>query len=63
MPMPMPMPTCRCRDFQMARIKECRCLKNAIHQRDSKNEWLLLPACFTTKIWSVFVLALENASS
>ena len=42
-----------------------RCLKkkNVIHQIDTKNEWLLLPARFTAKFGLVFVLALENAFS
>ena len=35
-----------------------RCLKNAIHQIDSKNEWLLLSACFTVKFGLVFVLTI-----
>ena len=34
-----------------------------IHQIDSKNEWLLLPASFTAKFGLVFVLTLENAFS
>ena len=33
-----------------------RCLKNVIHQIDSKNEWLLLLASFTEKFGLVFVL-------
>ena len=44
-----------------ARIKEYRCLRNMIHQIDSKNEWLLLSASFTAKFRLVFVLTLENA--
>ena len=40
-----------------------RCLKNVIHQIDSKNEWLLLSASFTAKFGLVFVLTLENAFS
>ena len=40
-----------------------RCLKNVIHQVDSKNGWLLLSASFTAKFGLVFVLALENAFS
>ena len=40
-----------------------RCLQNVIHQIDSKNEWLLLPASFMAKFGLVFVLALENAFS
>ena len=44
-------------------IKEYKCLKNVIHQIDSKNEWLLLWASFTPKFVLVFVLTLENAFS
>ena len=40
-----------------------RCLKNVIHQIDSKNRWLLLSASFTAKFGLVFVLTLENAFS
>ena len=40
-----------------------RCLKNVIHQVDSKNGWLLLSASFTAKFGLVFVLTLENAFS
>ena len=40
-----------------------RCLKNVIHQIDSKNGWLLLSAGFTAKFELVFVLTLENAFS
>ena len=36
------------------------CWKNVIHQIDSKNEWLLLPASFTAKSGLVFVLTLGN---
>ena len=43
--------------------QEYRCLKNVIHQIDSKNEWLLLPASFTVKLGLVFVLTLQNAFS
>ena len=43
--------------------KEYRCLKNVIHQIDSKNEWMLLSASFTAKFRLVFVLTLENAFS
>ena len=39
---------------------EYRCLKNVIHQIDSKNEWLLLRASFTAKFGLAFVLILEN---
>ena len=42
---------------------QCRCLKNVIHQIDSKNGWLLLSASFTAKFGLVFVLTLENAFS
>ena len=41
--------------------QEYRCLKNLIHQVDSKNDWLLLSAGFTAKVELVFVLTLENA--
>ena len=41
--------------------QEYRCLKNLIHQVDSKNDWLLLSAGFTAKVGLVFVLTLENA--
>ena len=40
-----------------------RCLKNVIHQIDSKNEWLLLSASLRQNFWLVFVLTLEKASS
>ena len=40
-----------------------RCLKNVIHQIDSKNGWLLLSASFTAKFGLVFFLTLENAFS
>ena len=36
-------------------------MKNAIHEIDSKNKWLLLLARFTVKVGLVFVLTLENA--
>ena len=42
---------------------EYSCLKNVIHQIDSKNEWLLLRASFSSKFEFVFVLTLENAFS
>ena len=41
-------------------VLRVQCLKNVIHQIDSKNEWLLLSASFTAKYWLVFVLTLEN---
>ena len=44
-------------------MKEYRCLKNVIYQIDSKNEWLLLSASFTTKFGLVFAFKLENAFS
>ena len=47
----------------LLRIKEYRGLKNAIHQMESKDKWLLLSASFTTKFVLVFVLTLENAFS
>ena len=37
-----------------------RCLKNVIHQIDSKNGGLLLSASFTAKFGLIFVLTLEN---
>ena len=40
-----------------------RCLKNVIHQIESKNGWLLLSASFTAKFGLVFVLTLRNAFS
>ena len=40
-----------------------RCRENVIHQRDSKNEWLLLSVTFTAKLGLVFVLTLKNAFS
>ena len=40
-----------------------RCLKNVIHQTDSKSRWLLLSASFTAKFGVVFVLTLENVFS
>ena len=36
-------------------------MKNAIHQIDSKNTWLLPSARFPVKVGLVFVLTLENA--
>ena len=38
-----------------------KCLKNVIHQIESKYEWLLFSASFTVKFGLVFVLTLENA--
>ena len=40
-----------------------KCLKNVIHQIDSKNGWLLFPAGFTAKFGLIFVLTLVNAFS
>ena len=40
-----------------------RCLKNVIHQRDSKNGWLLLSTSFTAKFGLAFVLTLESTLS
>ena len=37
-----------------------KCLKNVIHQIDSKNEWLLLSASFAEKFGLVFISTLEN---
>ena len=45
----------------VTRIKEYSCLKNVIHQIDSKNEWVLLLASFAAKLGFVFVLTMENA--
>ena len=42
-------------------IKEYICLKNVIHQTDSKNECLLFSASLMTKFGLAFVLMLENA--
>ena len=47
--------------FYYHTFKEFRCLKNVIHEVDSKNEWLLLSSGFTAKFWLVFVLTLKNA--
>ena len=55
----------------ITRIKRdvCKtCLKvqifeKRVHQIDSKNEWLLLPASFTAKFRLVFVWTLENSFS
>ena len=44
-------------------VLRLQCLKNGIHQIDSKNEWLVLSARFTVKVELVFVLTLENAFS
>ena len=44
-------------------FEEYKCLKNVIHQIDSKNERLLLSASFTAKFGLAFVLTLENAFS
>ena len=38
-------------------------MKNVIHQIDSKNQWLLIPASFTTKFGLVFVSTLESTFS
>ena len=37
-----------------------RCLKNVIHQINSKNDWLLLSGSFTASFELDFVLTLEN---
>ena len=47
----------------LSRIKSTDVLKNVIHQKDSKNEWLLYSASFTTKFGLIFVLTLGNAYS
>ena len=44
-------------------VLRLQCLKNGIHQIDSKNEWLVLSARFTAKVGLAFVLTLENAFS
>ena len=44
-------------------VLRVRCLKNVIHQIDSKNEWFHLQASFTATFGLVFVLTLENAIS
>ena len=44
----------------LSRIKEYICLKNMIHQIDSKHECLLLLASFTVKYGLVFVLTVED---
>ena len=49
--------------FTQSTINVYRCLKNVIHQIDSKNEWLLLSVTFTAKLGLVFVLTFENAFS
>ena len=40
----------------LSHIKEHRCLKNVIHQIDSKNEWLFFSTRFTGKLYLIFVL-------
>ena len=40
-----------------------RCLKNVIHQIDSKNEWLLYLVTLSANVELVFVLTYENAFS
>ena len=40
-----------------------RCLKNVIHQIDSKNGWLLLSGRLTARFGLIFVLTLEKAFS
>ena len=40
-----------------------RCLKNMIHQIDSKNKWLFLSVTFTAKLEMDFVLTFKNAFS
>ena len=44
-------------------VLRLQCLKNGIHQIDSKNEWLVLSARFTAKVGLAFVPTLENAFS
>ena len=43
---------------QVSHIREYRCLKNVIHQVDSKNEYLLFSANFMAKYGLVFVFIL-----
>ena len=38
-----------------------RCLKNVIHQIDSKNKWLLISVIFMAKLELVFVLTFKNS--
>ena len=45
------------------RIKRNGCLKNVLHQIDSKNEWLLLSASFTANYGLAFVLTPERTFS
>ena len=40
-----------------------RCLKNVVHEIESKDEWLLLSVIYTAKHKLVFVLTFENAFS
>ena len=47
----------------IVKYEEFRCLKNVIHQIDSKNEWLVASASFTAKFEFFFALTLENAFS
>ena len=49
--------------ISLSRIEGYRCLKNVIHQIDSKKEWLLLSARFTAQFRLVFVFTVENAFS
>ena len=48
-------------NIPLSHTKEHRCLKNVIHQIDSKNEWLLLSASLTAKFGLDFVLKQETA--
>ena len=48
-------------NIPLSRTKEHRCLKNVIHQIDSRNEWLLLLASLTAKFGLDFVLKQETA--
>ena len=49
--------------FTQSTINVYRCLKNVIHQIDSKNEWLLLSVIFSAKLELVFVLTFKNVFS
>ena len=49
--------------FQYVYTINCKCLKNVIHQIDSKAEWLLLSVTFAAKFELIFVLTFENAFS
>ena len=52
-----------CLHNQLSSFYSVMCLKNVIHQIDSKHEWLLLSVTFTAKFELVFDLTFENAFS